>query len=247
MGRRPRQPGGADGGRALPLTTEAGCLVAEGVHLTYGVGPARVRALNDVSLKLAAGDYLALKGPSGSGKTSLLHCLGGLARPGGGEVRWNGVRLADLALEARVRTRGAAFAYLFQGANLLPSFTAAENLAFAAFIAGRDDGRTPTELLDRLGLHGKQLALPEELSGGEQQRVALARALAQGAKVLLADEPTGQLDKSTAAVVLDLIDEVRHRNPAVIVVVATHDGAVAARARRVLQIVDGRISGEQGA
>jgi ABC-type lipoprotein export system ATPase subunit len=218
--------------------------VADRVSLTYGAAGGRVDALREVSVELRPGSFLAIRGPSGSGKTSLLHCLGGLRIPTGGEVRWNGVSLGGLELDARIQTRGAAFAYLFQGGNLLPTFTARQNLAFAAFIAGRRDPAQPGVLLDRLGLPNKGLALPDELSGGEQQRVALARALAQGARVLLADEPTGQLDRATAATVLDLIDDVRRDDPQLIVVIATHDASVAERASRVLEILDGRLTGE---
>jgi ABC-type lipoprotein export system ATPase subunit len=226
----------------VPVATERGSLVAEGVSLTYGTDDRRVDALRDVSLTLRPGAFLALRGPSGSGKTSLLHCLGGLRVPTAGEVRWDGRPLAGLELEARIGVRGAAFAYLFQGGNLLPTFTAEENVAFAAHVAGRA-GVVPGSLLDELGLSTKGPALPDELSGGEQQRVALARAMAQGARVLLADEPTGQLDRATAVRVLDLIDDLRRRDPDLIVVLATHDLAVAERATRVVEIVDGRVSG----
>jgi ABC-type lipoprotein export system ATPase subunit len=144
-------------------------------------------------------------------------------------------------LDARVGARGAAFAYLFQGGNLLPTFTAAENIAFAAYISGRSAQVEPGVALERLGLPAKGPALPDELSGGEQQRVALGRALAQGARVLLADEPTGQLDRATAAHVLELIDDVRRSDPNLIVVLATHDSSVAERATRVVDILDGRL------
>jgi putative ABC transport system ATP-binding protein len=163
--------------------------------------------------------------------------------PTAGEVRWDGRPLGSLELDARIGARGAAFAYLFQGGNLLPTFTAVENVAFAGYIAGHASTVQPRSLLADLGLSGKPLALPDELSGGEQQRVALARALAQGARVLLADEPTGQLDRDTATLVLDLIGEVRRRDPRLIVVLATHDGAVAEQADRVVGIMDGRLIG----
>jgi ABC-type lipoprotein export system ATPase subunit len=227
----------------VPLANGSGWLVADHISVTYGSDEARVDALRDVSLELRPGAFLALRGPSGSGKTSLLHCLGGLLAPSAGEVRWDGRPLRSLQLDARIGARGAAFAYLFQGGNLLPTFTAVENVAFAAYIAGHASGIEPQSLLDDLGLSGKPRALPDELSGGEQQRVALARALAQGARVLLADEPTGQLDRDTAALVLDLIDEVRRRDPRLIVVLATHDSAVAERADRVIDIMDGRLIG----
>jgi putative ABC transport system ATP-binding protein len=223
------------------MTAEAGRLVADSVELTYGAGSARVRALRGISLNLEPGAFVALIGPSGSGKTSLLHCLGGLQAPTAGEVRWDGRRLSGLELPSRIGVRGAAFAYVFQGGNLLPTFTAAENVAFAALVSGRRHEVRPLELLTGVGLVAKAQALPDELSGGEQQRVAMVRALAQGARVLLADEPTGQLDTTTANRVLDLIDSVRADHPELIVVLATHDVSVADRAQRSIEIVDGRL------
>ena len=133
----------------------AGTLVADDVTLTYGAGEARVDALRGVSLELRPGAFVALRGPSGSGKTSLLHCLGGLRVPTAGEVRWDGRRLGRLEFDARVGARGAAFAYLFQGGNLLPTFTAGENIAFAAYISGRGTQVEPAAVLDRLGLPAK--------------------------------------------------------------------------------------------
>jgi putative ABC transport system ATP-binding protein len=224
----------------LPVN-ETGRLVAESLDLTYMSGSTQVRALQGISLTLDPGAFVALVGPSGSGKTSLLHCLGGLVSPTAGEVRWDGRRLSGLELPSRIGVRGAAFAYVFQGGNLMPTFTAAENIAFAAFVSGRGRQVRPLVLLDDVGLESKAMALPDELSGGEQQRIAMARALAQGARVLLADEPTGQLDSATAKRVLDLIDEVRAEHPDLIVVLATHDSAVAERAQRSIEIVDGRL------
>jgi ABC-type lipoprotein export system ATPase subunit len=225
----------------LQLSAEAGRLVADSVELTYSSGFAEVHALQGISLDLEPGAFVALIGPSGSGKTSLLHCLGGLVAPTSGEVRWNGRPLSRPGLPARIDARGADFAYVFQGGNLMPTFTAAENIAFAAFVSGRRTEVRAVGLLRDVGLEAKAQALPDELSGGEQQRVAMVRALAQGARVLLADEPTGQLDSTTANVVLDLIDSVRADHPELIVVLATHDQAVAGRAQRSIEIVDGRL------
>jgi ABC-type lipoprotein export system ATPase subunit len=161
--------------------------------------------------------------------------------PTSGEVRWDGRRVSGPELPSRIDARGAAFAYVFQGGNLMPTFTAAENVAFAAFVSGRRDGVHANALLRGVGLEAKAQALPDELSGGEQQRVAMVRALAQGARVLLADEPTGQLDSTTAVVILDLIDSVRAEHPDLIVVLATHDREVAKRTDRSIEIVDGRL------
>jgi putative ABC transport system ATP-binding protein len=225
----------------VSVTAEAGRLIADSIELTYSSGSTQVQALKGVSLDLEPGAFIALVGPSGSGKTSLLHCLGGLLSPTGGEVRWDGRRLSGLELPSRIGARGAFFAYVFQGGNLMPTFTAAENVAFAAFVSGRRHDVRPLDLLMGVGLEAKAQALPDELSGGEQQRVAMVRALAQGARVLLADEPTGQLDTMTANLVLDLIDNVRAEHPELIVVLATHDVAVAKRAKQSIEIVDGRI------
>jgi ABC-type lipoprotein export system ATPase subunit len=225
----------------LQLSAEAGRLVADSVELTYSSGFAEVHALQGVRLDLEPGAFVALIGPSGSGKTSLLHCLGGLVAPTSGEVRWNGRPLSRPGLPSRIDARGADFAYVFQGGNLMPTFTAAENIAFAAFVSGRRTEVRAVGLLRDVGLESKAQALPDELSGGEQQRVAMVRALAQGARVLLADEPTGQLDSTTANVVLDLIDSVRADHHELIVVLATHDQAVAGRAQRSIEIVDGRL------
>jgi putative ABC transport system ATP-binding protein len=202
------------------MTSESGRLVADSVELTYGSGSAQVHALRGVSFALEPGAFVALIGPSGSGKTSLLHCLGGLQSPTAGEVRWDGRKLSGLELPSRIGARGAAFAYVFQGGNLMPTFTAAENVAFAALDSGRRHEVRPLALLDGVGLQAKAQALPDELSGGE---------------------PTGQLDSTTANLVLDLIDNVRDENPELIVVLATHDVAVARRAQRSIEIVDGRL------
>jgi ABC-type lipoprotein export system ATPase subunit len=222
---------------------EAGCLVAEHLELTYGAGgPQEVRALRDVSVRLEPGAYVALRGPSGSGKSSLLHCLGGLVDPTGGQVRWDGRLLSTLSTAERSARRRGALAYLFQGSNLLPTFDALEDLSFAAYLSGaRSD---PSELLERVALAGKSESLPDELSGGEQQRIALMRAFAQRPRVLLADEPTGQLDTVTAGRVLELLDEVR-RELGLTVVLATHDPEVAARAEIELHLLDGALVPEE--
>jgi putative ABC transport system ATP-binding protein len=195
------------------------------VVLEYGSGENRVRALDGVTVRVEAGDRLALRGRSGSGKTTLLHVLGGLVEPDRGEV----------GREGRV-------AYVFQGSNLLPTFTAYENVAFAArsVEAGSSD---PLELLQLVGLAAKAEHLPDELSGGERQRVALARALAQRPALLLCDEPTGQLDSDTGGRVLDLIEALQQEYGFALVT-ATHDEDVASRHGRVLELNEGRVVGE---
>jgi putative ABC transport system ATP-binding protein len=227
-------------------------LVAElatcrGVTVAYGAGGARVAALQEVDFDVWQHDRAALWGPSGSGKTTLLHVLGGLVEPTVGEVRWHGGPLSTLDAAARGQARAQGIAYVFQGANLLPTLTAFENVAFAARASAGGDGRAdPAELLELVGLAAKLDALPADLSGGEAQRVAIARALAQRPELLLCDEPTGQLDSDTAVRVLDLVDVLRDELDFALVV-ATHDADVAARFDRVVELADGRVVGEAGA
>jgi lipoprotein-releasing system ATP-binding protein len=210
----------------------------EDATVVFGQGDARVAALDDVDLVIAPHDSLALIGRSGSGKTTLLHVLGGLVNVTSGSVEFLGEPLSTLDAATRARTRARGIAYVFQGANLLPHFTAFENVAFAADVSG---GKAdPLELLRLVGLAGKEDNLPAELSGGEAQRVALARALAQSPKLLLCDEPTGHLDSDTAGRVLDLIFALQRRYEFALVI-ATHDPDVAARLPKVVELHDGRI------
>ena len=199
----------------------------------------RVRALDGVSLDVGSGERLALRGRSGSGKTTLLHALGGLVEPTAGEVELDGRPLAAVDEEARRRIRASRIAYVFQGANLLPTFTGFENVAFAirttSTVGAPSD---PLMLLGLVGLAGKAEHLPGEMSGGERQRGALARALGQRPALLLCDEPTGQLDSDTGARVLDMIEALR-RELGFAIIVATHDADVAARAERIAQLSGG--------
>jgi ABC-type lipoprotein export system ATPase subunit len=224
-----------------------------GVSVVYGSGEARVAALEGVDLTIIAGGTLALWGPSGSGKTTLLHVLGGLVTPTEGTVEWRGEPLSSLDAAARGRLRARGIAYVFQGANLLPHFTAYENIAFArrAAAPGRaeadDSARdelSRRDLLRLVGLEDKLDSLPAELSGGEAQRVAIARALAQFPDLLLCDEPTGHLDSDTGERVLDLIQALQ-REFGFTLVTATHDADVAARFGRLVELSDGGIVAEE--
>ena len=218
-----------------------------GVSVVHGAGDARVTALDNVAFAIEPGERTALFGPSGSGKTTLLHVLGGLIVPDAGEVRWRDQPLSSLDVVARGRTRSAGMAFVFQGANLLPTFTAYENVAFAAHASqsnGSTDQPQPLELLELVGLSAKAEALPSELSGGEAQRVAIARALAQRPALLLCDEPTGHLDTNTGARVLDLI-EALHGEFGFAQVTATHDADVAARFDRAVGLADGKLAGTE--
>ncbi|MDX6589245.1 MAG: lipoprotein-releasing system ATP-binding protein [Solirubrobacterales bacterium] len=228
---------------SMVRTDVAELSACRGVSVVYGAGEAEVRALDDVDLSIEPGEVLALRGPSGSGKTTLLHLLGGLLVPTSGEVLWKGEELSSLDAAARARARVSGIAYVLQGSNLLPTFSALENVAFAAWLAkraGLSVRNEPEELLELVGLEGKGAALPAELSGGESQRVALARALAQSPELLLCDEPTGHLDSDTATRVLDLLEALQERF-GFAVAIATHDRGVAARARREVVLADGRV------
>lgn len=211
------------------------------VAVVHRQGTAAVHALRNVDFAVTVNNSVALLGRSGSGKTTLLHVLGGLVEPTSGSVEWRGSPLVSLDAAARARMRARGIAYVFQGSNLLPHFTAYENVAFASHLSG--DDRDPDRLLQLVGLGDKGDNLPAELSGGEAQRVAIARALAQAPDLLLCDEPTGHLDSDIGERVLDLIEALQNEFGFALVV-ATHDAAVAARMRRAVELHDGRVVGE---
>jgi len=212
------------------------------VVVRYGHGEAAVCALGGVDLSIHEQDSLALLGRSGSGKTTLLHVLGGLVEPTAGTVEWQGRPLAALDAAARGALRAHGIAYVFQGGNLLPHFTAFENVAFAARLSAgdADPPLASAALLELVGLAAKLDHLPAELSGGEAQRVAIARALAQRPRLLLCDEPTGHLDSDTGERVLELLQALQ-REFGFALVVATHDVDLAARLGRSVQLHDGRV------
>ena len=226
------------------MTTEAvlreAIAACRDVEVLYGTDDAVVSALGGVSLEIRPRESLALLGRSGSGKTTLLHVLGGLVEPTRGAVIWHGQPLASLDAAAQGAVRAHGIGYVFQGANLLPHFTAFENVAFAADVGGAAGKYGPAELLELTGLADKADHLPAELSGGEAQRVAVARALAQRPELLLCDEPTGHLDSDTGERVLDLVDALQHEL-GFSLVLATHDYDVAARVAREVELEDGLI------
>jgi putative ABC transport system ATP-binding protein len=228
-----------------PAVREAVAACRE-VVVVHGAGETAVRALDRVTLELGRRERVALLGRSGSGKTTLLHVLGGLVEPTAGSVEWYGRRLTTLDRAARGASGASGIAFVFQGANLLPHFTAFENVAFAAEIAGGDaePALAAGALLELVGLGAKVDHLPEELSGGEAQRVAIARALAQRPELLMCDEPTGHLDSDTGERVLDLVDALQAEFGFVLVV-ATHDPDVAARYGRELELEDGVVVREE--
>ena len=230
----------ANRGSASPPALEA-----RGIVRTFGEGPTAVRALRGVDLDVGDGELLAIMGPSGSGKSTLLHILGALDRPTEGFVSVGGRRYDGLDDAGLTHLRGEVFGFVFQFFNLLPTLTAAENVLLPALIAG-DDVRQYAERVDELlglvGLTDRAAHLPTELSGGEQQRVSLARALLRRPEVVLADEPTGNLDSKSGAIVLSLLRRVVDGGQTVVMV--THDPAAAALADRVIFIRDGEIASE---
>jgi putative ABC transport system ATP-binding protein len=203
-----------------------------------------VHALRGVDLTVAAGEFVTLMGPSGCGKSTLLHLLGGLDVPDEGTVRLHGNRLDALGEAARAKLRRKTVGYVFQSLNLVASLTARENVEMIGALGGMSAARArrrADDLLERLGVAARSNDLPSRMSGGEQQRVAIARAMINEPAVILADEPTGNLDSSAASAVVDLLDELRASGPAVVLV--THDARVAARADRALRMHDGAIAG----
>jgi predicted ABC-type transport system involved in lysophospholipase L1 biosynthesis ATPase subunit len=228
-----------------PVGREA-LVACHDLSVVYGKRDTRVHALADVSLVLRFGERAALLGRSGSGKTTLLHALGGLVEPTGGSVEWRGRPLSAIDQRARGAIRAHGIAFVFQSANLLPYFTAFENVAFAADLAGGEAKAVAPALLEMVGLGAKLQHLPSELSGGEAQRVAIARALAQQPELLLCDEPTGHLDTDTADRMLDLIDALQDEFGFALIV-ATHSAEVAARYDRQVELEDGIVVREETA
>ena len=209
-------------------------------------GPAGdVHACTDVSLEVSPGELLVVRGPSGSGKTTLLNLLGGLDTPTTGSVWVGGVDLASMSEDELVQLRRDRLGYVFQSFGLIPVLSAAENVEVPLRIQGvrprRRDARV-AEVLELVGLGDHAAQRPYELSGGQQQRVGIARALVTSPQILLADEPTEQLDSGTGATVMDLIGEVVHSR-GVAAVVATHDPLLIQRADRVIELHDGRVRG----
>jgi ABC-type lipoprotein export system ATPase subunit len=229
------------------MTEEATLLYRlEDITKRYGEGQAQVTALDRVSLTVDSGEFVAVAGPSGSGKSTLLLLLGALDRPSSGWLSFDGRDLAELPDSELARLRLEAFGFVFQQFNLIPTMTAEENVEAALAPAGLPAAsrhERARELLDQVGLAARREHLPTQLSGGEQQRVAIARALANEPRVLLADEPTGNLDSAIGEEVLGVLRRVSEEHGQTLVLV-THDRGIADRADRVIEMRDGRIDGD---
>ncbi len=212
-----------------------------GVTKFFQRGPTTVRALDGIDLEIAAGEFVALEGPSGSGKTTLLQLLGALDRPSSGDVLFEGADLVGLPDHELAELRLRSFGFVFQQFNLIPTLTAVENVEVKLVPAGGDRARA-LHLLDEVGLAERADHLPAHLSGGEQQRVAIARALSVEPRVVLADEPTGNLDSATGGEIIDLLANLAAEHGST-VIVATHDSDLAARAPQRLVMRDGKLVG----
>ena len=215
-------------------------LRARGLRKVYGKGEGLVRAVDGVDLDIGAGETVAVMGPSGCGKSTLLHLLGGLDRPSGGEVSLNGRRIDGIGEKAVARMRRTDVGFVFQAFHLMEELTAIENVELSALLAGRSPRaarRRAEELLKQVGLADRARFLPSALSGGQRQRVAIARALSNEPLVVLADEPTGNLDSAATLDVLRLFESLHESGQTLVIV--THDARIAATADRLISMRDG--------
>jgi putative ABC transport system ATP-binding protein len=212
----------------------------------YRTGPLEVQALRGVSFDVARGEFAAIVGPSGSGKTTLLDVLGCLSQPSGGSYHIDGRPVHELSDTELARIRNRSIGFVFQAFNLLPRATALENVELPllyARVPATERRRRARAVLERVGLGARMAHRPNELSGGQMQRVAVARALVTSPLLILADEPTGNLDSATSAEILELFDELHGQGNTILLV--THDPGVAARAGRVLRVQDGRLVADE--
>ncbi|MFA6972237.1 MAG: ABC transporter ATP-binding protein [Gallionella sp.] len=219
----------------------------EKVSRSFTVGDQQVAALRGIDLSIAAGDYVSIMGPSGSGKSTLLNLIGLLDRPSSGTYRLDGGDVTSLNDEQQARVRSEKIGFVFQSFHLVPRLTAAMNIELPLMLAGIpvDERRERVaQLLENYGLKDRADHRPDQLSGGQRQRVAIARATSMHPGVLLADEPTGNLDQSTGREVINLLEQLTEQNVTLILV--THDPALGSRARRQLHMVDGQIVSHTG-
>ncbi|HVY79035.1 MAG TPA: ABC transporter ATP-binding protein [Solirubrobacterales bacterium] len=235
------------GGRPHDIAKEAGeptagpLIELSGVARRYDMGEVTVTALEEVDLKVERGEFVVVLGPSGSGKTTLLNIIGALDSPTEGKIRIQGEDITRASRAELFEFRRRMVSFIFQTFNLFPALTALENVEFGADVSGRGEARcVAAETLERVGLAGRGGHFPHELSGGEQQRVAIARALATRNSILLADEPTGELDFRTGVQILELLHEQTHTEETAVLVV-THNREIARVAHRVIELSSGRI------
>ncbi|MEB3165159.1 MAG: ABC transporter ATP-binding protein [Cyanobacteriota bacterium] len=227
----------------MPSACSPGAIEIHGLAKDYQEGELQHRVLASVDLQIPAGSFVVLLGPSGSGKSTLLNLLGGIDSPTAGSVRIGGVELTSLAEPARSLFRRDQIGFVFQAFQLIPTLSVLENVTLPAELAGIPLVRVGPQalgLLERVGLADRANSRPDRLSGGQQQRVAIARALVRQPAVVLADEPTGNLDEHTGERVLELLIELTCRQGRTLVM-ATHNPAIAARADRVLEVHDGHV------
>ena len=227
------------------MEAQPAALEAREVTRSLPLGGESVEILRGIDFRIERGDFVALMGPSGSGKSTLLGIIAGLDRPSSGEVLVDGVAIATMSESRLAAVRNAKIGMVFQAYNLIPTLTAQENVEVPLY-AGNHPGspaERALEMLDLVGLRHRAGHRPGQLSGGEQQRVAIARALATNPAIVIADEPTGNLDKRNGEMVLDLMSALRDRLGSTFLI-ATHDPSIAARAPRVLTMVDGLLAGD---
>ena len=216
---------------------------ARGVKKLYRMGPATIEALKGIDLEIYGGEYLSIMGPSGSGKSTLFNMVGALDRPSDGQVLIDGVDVSGLSAQQVALLRCRKIGYIFQTFNIIPVMTALENVVLPMTFAGaapKDARRRAGELLERVGLGHRLHHRPDELSGGQQQRVAIARAMANSPSIILADEPTGNLDLATGHEIIDILWSLKE-DSGVTVIASTHDMKMLSKSDRVVWIRDGRI------
>jgi putative ABC transport system ATP-binding protein len=236
-----RRPSFSPAGSADDASLTVAPAILEFQHVTraYGTKNRLVKALDDVSVTLAEGEFVVVLGPSGCGKTTLLNLAGALDTPTEGRVKVAGRDITGLGKRALFEVRRRTVSFIFQGFNLFPGLSARENVQFGIDAAGRRAGASATAMLESVGLNERLDQFPHQLSGGEQQRVAIARALATGNPVLLADEPTGELDFRTGVRILELLRA--QAGPGRVVVAVTHNREIARTADRVIELSGGRV------
>jgi putative ABC transport system ATP-binding protein len=228
------------------MSATAPLIRLRGITKVYGEGATELRALKGVNLEIEAGDFVAIMGPSGSGKSTAMNTLGGLDTPTAGEYLFQGVHVETLTRDQRARLRRRFFGFVFQGFNLLPRTSAQENVELPLLYRGESAAARHTaaaRALDAVGLKGWEHHMPSELSGGQQQRVAIARAIVTEPAVLLADEPTGNLDTQRSREIMELLWRL-NVDKGITVLMVTHESDMAAYARRIVRFVDGMVASD---